>query len=54
MSQLVNYSIIEAGLRALADKAHESAVALCLGELVFMYLYYVVGLVYTFPIHIKN
>lgn len=24
MSQLVNYSIIEAGLRALADKAHES------------------------------
>lgn len=27
MSQLVNYSIIEAGLRALADKAHESAVA---------------------------
>lgn len=27
MSQLVNYSIIEAGLRALADKAHESAEA---------------------------
>ena len=27
MSQLVNYRIIEAGLRALADKAHESAVA---------------------------
>ena len=24
MSQLVNYSIIEAGLRALADKAHET------------------------------
>lgn len=27
MSQLVNYRIIEAGLRVLADKAHESAVA---------------------------
>ena len=27
MSQLVNYRIIEAGLRALADKVHESVVA---------------------------
>lgn len=32
MSQLVNYSIIEAGLRALADKAHESAVAQAEGK----------------------
>ena len=30
--KLVNYSIIEAGLRALADKAHESAVAQAEGK----------------------
>ena len=34
MSQLVNYSIIEAGLRALADKAHESAVAQFIKDMV--------------------
>lgn len=38
MSQLVNYSIIEAGLRALADKAHESAVAQAEGNLICFFL----------------
>lgn len=32
MSQSVNYSIIGAGLRALADKAHEPAVAQAEGK----------------------
>ena len=41
MSQLVNYSIIEAGLRALADKAHESAVAQAEGKSISSFEKYV-------------